>query len=117
MITDNDNNLITKSILNLYFTHDAIKVRNQLLDGSYHTQSIGDAIKVANLECEITEDGKLLMDECFIFDKALILEFEGKRYVGYLDDEAKWDLIIKGKYSNRLYISKFKVIIESEGVL
>lgn len=117
MITDINDRLISNAILDLYFTQDAMKVRNRLLDGTYHVQSIGKALKIANIECEIFETGKSYLDNCYNRDGPVVLIFEGIRYVGHLEKEVDWRILVKGKANIRRYGARFKLAIDSEGAI
>lgn len=117
MLYDDSDNLITDKIAESLITPQVIKITNSLLDGTYHIQSIGNAAKNISIACYVYEPGKAKIDNAYITDAHLKLMKDGKFYVGIIIKEPEWKLFLTGTEQKRIYLAKFTMNIQSEGVV
>lgn len=111
-----DNNLISEKITDILISPEIIKVRNQLIDGSYHVQSIGDPHKVINISCDITEQQKTTLENAYIIDKPLRVERDDKYYIGLLQDKPTINNIsISLSINSRIYSTQLIIVVNEEG--
>lgn len=116
-LLDVNNELITNLIAEAYPTYDGIKIRNKLLDGSYHIQSIGDPLKKMNIKCNVKEQGKIMIDESYNMDKPIRLEWYDKFYIGLIEEYPEWEIIVKGRDNKRIYIATLIIAVTEEGTV
>ena len=114
-LLDIDNNFITNLITLAYPTYDGTKIRNRLLDGSYHIQSVGEQTKIMNIACDVTEQGKCTLDEAYNIDKPIRLEWYGKFYIGLIEEYPELDVLVKGDNNKRRYTAQFRIMVSKEG--
>lgn len=117
MLFDIEDNLISREISNVLPDLDIIKVKNRLIDGTYHSQTIGQPIKILNITCNMSESGKIVMDNAYISDKPLKLKWYGKYYIGLIFDKPSWTIHVKGNDFKRLYEAQFNIAVSEEGVI
>lgn len=114
-LEDVNGNLITNLISNAIIDIDAIVIENQLLDGSYHTQTIGDPIKIVDISSDISESGRGVILNAYATGARLRLEWYGKYYVGLIKGKPKWSIFIKGNNDKRRYSVQLQIAVSEEG--
>ena len=117
LLYDSEDNLITNMIADVLILPDIIKVKNRLLDGTYHIQSIGAASKNINITCYTSEAAKAVIDEAYIENIPVKLTRDGNYYTGLIIDAPTWQRFSKGSADTRLYTAKFTINVQSEGVV
>lgn len=110
---DTDDNLITDLVNTAVLNPQIIKVENMLLDGTYHTQSIGERLDIINVICYVDAAGKELIDNMYIQDIPIKLVKLDKYYIGLIKDLEDWKVFVKGQ----LYGVGFRLTVESEGLI
>lgn len=115
MLFDIDRNLLTREISNVLPDLDVIKVKNRLIDGTYHSQTIGNPIKMLDITCYLKEDAKNIVANAYIIDKPLRLEWYGTYYIGLIFENPKWAIHVKGNNVKRLYEAQFRLAVSEEG--
>ncbi|MDY0235059.1 MAG: hypothetical protein RBR71_03485 [Gudongella sp.] len=116
-LVDIDNNLITREISNVLVSFDTLKIKNRLLDGTYHIQTVGEPIKVIIISCNMQEEGKLRIDDAYNIDKPIKLNWYGKYYIGLISDPPSMSIFLKGSDAKRRHAGDIKIMISSEGVI
>ena len=109
--------LITKYVTEAIVTPRANKIYNTLLDGTNFVQTIGTPHKIALITCSLTELGKEGIDDAYMTDSPLRLEWQGKYYEGIIQEEIEYMYLSKGSVGNRLYTATFTLMIGQEGSL
>lgn len=109
---DIQNNLITNLVLTAILNPDIIKVANRLLDGTYHTQTIGDKLNIIDVTCYVTKAKKLVIDNMYVTDEPIKLVKDGKYYIGLMAEKSKWE-----EFSKDLMMTSFKLMVQSEGLI
>lgn len=110
---DKNNSLISNLIHSAILNPDIIKVRNKLLDGTYHIQSVGKRVNEINIICYVDKIGKEKMDNLYVTDEPIKLVKEGKFYIGLIFEKSKWEVFSKG--TKGLYQTSFKMVVHEEG--
>lgn len=108
--------IISNRVRSFLTSKDIIKTRNQLLDGSYHIQTLGDAYKVADVTCNLTYSQKEVLENAYIADEPLRLEADGKYHIGLLQENPQVDSFIANKRMKK-YVMSLSMIISEEGIL
>lgn len=116
-LKDINNNIITREISNVLPDIDIIKIKNRLIDGTYHLQTIGNPQKMLNIACNVSENGKSLIDNAYIIDKPLILEWYGKYYIGLIFSKPQWNIYVKGNNNKRIYGVELIIAVSGEGAI
>ena len=114
-LLDVENNLITREISNVLPDLDIIKVRNRLIDGTYHSQTIGNPLKLVDITCNLNENGRNILSNAYIVDMPLRLEWYGRYYVGLIHENPKWTIYVKGNNTKRVYEAQFMLAVSGEG--
>lgn len=73
---------------------ETIEVKNRLLDGSWHIQTLGDPAKSFELEFIVCATAQETIDALAADKTPLRLERHGKSYVGIIDGNPDWDQLI-----------------------
>lgn len=104
------NNIISSRIRNISITPDVIKVKNKLLDGSTHTQTLGKPSFEVYVEFDLDQVGKKILDEAYITDEPLRLELksEGKYYEGLLQAKPVVDNYIVNRKTKK-YVARLTI--------
>lgn len=110
---DIEDNLISDLINTAILEPEIIKIKNKLLDGTYHIQSIGSALTIIGITCYVKKTNKEKIDDLYINDEPVKLTKEGKYYIGLISDKPVWSVFTKGTYG--LYETKFKIAVSEEG--
>ena len=97
--------------------YDVIKVKNKLIDGSYHVQIIGSPVKYYTFEILANQIQVDLINLIESRGEPLRLIIDDKYYVGMLDSKAEWTRLIlrRGDPINTLYTAKLQLNISEEG--
>lgn len=96
---------------------DSIIIQNKLLDGTFHTQTIGDGQKYFTFEVLCDEVQAELVNSAYSTGEILRLEKDSMYYNGYLSTKPEW-----GRQTPRLptktsrwYIASIKFTVSEEG--
>lgn len=97
--------------------YDTIQVKNKLLDGSYHIQTIGEPLKYITFEILSNHNQVDLLNQAEYKGEELRLIIDDKFYVGMLDSKAEWTRLIlrRGDPINTLYTATLQLNISEEG--
>lgn len=112
---DITNNLITDLVNSAILNPEIIKIKNRLLDGSYHVQSLGSRSNVIDIICYVDKFGKEKIDNLYIVDEPIKLVKDNKYYIGLISEKSEWGIFSKGK--NGLYETNFKIAVSEEGFI
>lgn len=89
---------------------------NRLLDGSYHVQIVGSALK--SMECTIVSNFNQAEKLNSLIDQGtqLVLIFLDKKYLVYADDKIAWKRInfAHGNKDKSLFEGKLRMILKEE---
>lgn len=116
VLYDINNNILSDIISEALITPDIIKIKNRLLDGTYHIQSIGNAVKNINIICYITETNKKIIEDIYIQNSPLKFTRDGMFYIGIIIESPDIQAFFKGTHDIRLYTAKFILNVQTEGV-
>lgn len=114
-LLDAENNLITREISNVLPDIDILKVKNRLIDGTFHSQTIGNPMKIMDITCNLNENSRNILSNAYIVDMPLKLEWYGKYYIGLIQDNPKWNIYVKGNDTKRVYSAQFVLVVSEEG--
>lgn len=99
--------------------HETIQVKNKLLDGTYHIQTIGEPLKYIEFDILANHDQVDLINKAEYQGEPLKLILDNKYYVGLLEEKLDWQRItMRYKESkNRYYTAKIRLNINEEGIV
>lgn len=109
---DIDDNLITDLVNTAILNPEVIHIKNKLLDGSNHIQTIGTPSKSIDVICYVYEDGKSKLDTKYANGEPIKLVKDNKWYKGLITEYGDWELYAIGLYQN-----SFKISVSSEGII
>jgi len=112
-IFDLEDNLITDLVNTAILNPDVIHIKNRLLDGTYHIQTIGEAITV--IDCIIYADAvnKAKIDYLYTRGEPVKLDKLDKWYKGIITELGGWKVFVVGE----LYEVSFKIFVSDSGVV
>lgn len=99
--------------------YESIQVKNKLLDGSYHIQTIGNPLKYYEFEILSNHKQVDMLNLAETIGEKLKLIVDDKFYIGYIDEEMNWSRMTMRhtKSTDRWYVAKMKFIVDNEGVI
>lgn len=109
-LCDANNNLITDIVSNATLVPDIIKIKNRLLDGTYHIQTIGNRIDTIQVECYVDIINKAKIDDMYTIDEPVKLLVDGKYYIGLMEDKPEQE-----RFSKYFYVTNFNLVVSGEG--
>jgi hypothetical protein len=86
--------LISDKVILAKPRQETSEVKNRLLDGSWHIQTVGDPAKSFELEFIVYATAQETIDALAADKTPLRLERHGKSYVGIIDGNPDWDQLI-----------------------
>lgn len=110
---DTEDNLITDLVNTAILNPEAIHIKNKLLDGSNHIQTIGEPSTVIDIICYVNEVNKAKIDLMYCNGEPLKLIKKDKWYKGLITQFGKSKVFAIGE----LYEMNFKISVSSEGVI
>ncbi len=114
-LLDASDNVITTMIPLALPRLEGIKVENQLLDGSYHFQTIGEPGTIVEVEVIVGETGRSTVDESEAEAAPLTVERDTTYYTGILRSPVSWRVVRPGAVGDRLYRGTFVMAVTEEG--
>mgnify|MGYP001066127894 CR=1 FL=1 len=73
---------------------ETTEVKNRLLDGSWHIQTVGDPAKSFELEFIVYASMQEIVDDLAARKEALRLHRHGADYIGIIDGNPDWEQLI-----------------------
>ncbi len=120
MYTDRVENLqeevLTEAIYNLIPVLDGHKIRNKLLDGTLHIQTIGNPLKLVSLKIVSNGAGVEKINNAEFIGEPLKIFYDGDYYIGMIDSIKEWQEELFGEKDTRLYSTNIIVAVSEEGI-
>jgi hypothetical protein len=93
-----------------------ITIKNRLLDGSLHIQSIGTPQKNINLNVAISPDKLQTFNTLPFTAERIRLVYDEFSNICIVDDIEGWAEAVEGEINDRIYVSKITLaVVEEEG--
>lgn len=109
---------VINSIVNKALPHlDSIRITNRLLDGTYHVQTIGNAVKMIDVICYVNEYSKEIIDSIAVTGGPIKIVKDDRYYKGVIMESPKCEQIAGGSREKRRYQCTFTIAVSEEGVL
>lgn len=97
-------------------SYDSIKIKNRLLDGTFHTQTIGEPQPFVDVEIYVNEIQLDAINIAQAHGEQLILLSDVNEYIGFIDEPIQWiRKIPKINKENVLYFGTIKFVINGVG--
>jgi len=99
--------------------YDVIKVKNKLIDGSYHVQIIGSPVKYYTFEILANQIQVDVINLAVSKGELLKLIIDEKYYIGMIDGIDEWTGLVYRQQdkANTIYSAKLRLNISEEGTL
>lgn len=114
-LLDSNDQELSLAIDDLLKNTKGIVVSNQLLDGSYHTQAIGDPNIEIDFSCYADASQRNLIQLGWFEGQPLRLEYEGDYYLGRVKNEPNFSIAIDDFKAERIYMARLTLSITEEG--
>lgn len=111
---------LSRGIRNLSpIQHDSIQIKNKLLDGSFHIQTIGQPLRYFAFEMLSNHKQVEKIDIAEYIGENLTLTIGNKIYTGMIDGKLDWDRFGKRYKDNQetLYTTNIKLNILKEDTI
>lgn len=97
--------------------YDVIKVKNKLIDGSYHVQIIGSPVKYYTFEILANQIQVDVINLAVSKGELLKLIIEEKYYIGMIDGIDEWTGLVYRQQdkANTIYSAKLQLNVSQEG--
>ncbi len=115
-----DSNKLSYGIRNLSpMMYDTIKVKNKLIDGSYHVQVVGSPVKYYTFEILANQIQVDVINLAVSKGELLKLIIDEKYYIGMIDGIDEWTGLVYRQQdkANTIYSAKLRLNISEEGTL
>jgi hypothetical protein len=114
-LLDSNDQEISLAIDDLLKNTKGIVITNQLLDGTYHTQAIGEPNSEISFNCFSNAAQRNLVQLGWFEGQLLRLEYEGDYYLGRIKDEPSFSIAIDDFKDERIYMARLTLSITEEG--
>lgn len=97
--------------------YDSIKVKNKLIDGSYHTQIIGNPVKYFTFEILANQIQVDVINLAVSKGELLKLIIDDKYYIGMIEEIEEWTLLAlnRNDKTKTIYATTVRFNISQEG--
>lgn len=97
--------------------YDVIKVKNKLIDGSYHVQVVGSPVKYYTFEILANQIQVDVINLAVSKGELLKLIIDEKYYIGMIDGIDEWTGLVYRQQdkANTIYSAKLRLNISEEG--
>lgn len=97
--------------------YDVIKVKNKLIDGSYHVQIIGSPVKYYTFEILANQIQVDVINLAVSKGELLKLIIEEKYYIGMIEESEEWTLLAlnRNDKTKTIYSAKLQLNVSQEG--
>ncbi len=119
-LENSQNKVLSRGIKDISpIQYESIQVKNKLLDGTFHIQTIGDPLKYIEFEILSNHDQVDLINKAEHQGEPLKLILDSKYYKCLLEEKPDWQRItMRYKESkNRYYTAKIRLNINEEGIV
>jgi hypothetical protein len=115
-----DSNKLSYGIRSLSpMMYDTVKVKNKLIDGSYHTQIIGNPVKYFTFEILSNQIQVDVINLAVSKGELLKLIIDDKYYIGMIEEIEEWTLLAldRNDKTKTIYSTTMRFNISQEGTL
>ena len=106
--------LISEKVLLAKPIQETIEVKNRLLDGTYHIQTIGDPAKSWELEFLVPGTDRAVINSYAARKDILTLHRHGEAHTGIIDGNPDWEQVIGSTDPARAVYRCHLVLLEVE---
>lgn len=111
------NNELSIAIYDLIPSLNGNRVKNKLLDGTLHIQTIGKPSKYVSFRCVTDDNSMNTINQMEFCGQEVKVFYDNKYYIGLIDRLSNWQEEIFGEVDTRLYIANISVIVKEEGAI
>lgn len=110
-----DNQILTLGISNISPPiKESRKIKNTLLDGSYHIQTIGNPLEKYTFRMLCNQEQVEYINEAEATAEMLILQIKNNEKIGFIDNQISWERITNFRDNETLYIGSCDFVIAGE---
>lgn len=113
---------LNEEVLSLYIKNlipslKGNQVKNRLLDGSLHIQTIGEAIKIITFDIVSNDENMNRINAIEFEGEDVRVLYDDKYYIGKIDNLDDWREALFGKKEERYYVNTLEIAVSSEGII
>lgn len=110
-------NVLSVAIYDLFPSLKGHQIKNRLLDGSLHVQTIGNPIKFIRFRCVSDDCSMNIINQIEFYGQEIKVFYDDKYYIGIIDELSEWQEELFGEKDTRLYTANISVAVSEEGVI
>ena len=110
-------NVLSVAIYDLFPSLKGHQIKNRLLDGSLHIQTIGKPSKYVSFRCVTDDNSMNTINQMEFCGQEVRVFYDNKYYIGLIDRLSNWQEEIFGEVDTRLYTANISVIVKEEGTI
>lgn len=110
-VYDLEMNLISDHILDATPGWDSIKIKNRLMDGSYHLQNVGEPARTLNITVSCDRTGVETLDYAEAISKPIKVVVYGREWTGLIDAPINWQRVAVDYYSGEFLINVISEVV------
>lgn len=110
-VYDLEMNLISDHIHDAIPGWDSIKIKNRLIDGSYHIQNVGEPARTLNVIISCDRTGVETLDYAEAISKPIKVVVYGKEWTGFIDAPINWQRVTVDYYRGEFLINVISEVV------
>lgn len=110
-VYDLEMNLISDHIHDATPGWDSIKIKNRLIDGSYHFQNVGEPARTLKVSISCDRVGVETLDYAEAISKPIKVVVYGKEWTGLIDAPIDWQRVTVDYYSGEFLINVISEVV------
>lgn len=110
-VYDLEMNLISDHIHDAIPGWDSIKIKNRLIDGSYHFQNVGEPARTLRIAISCDRAGVENLDYAEAISKPIKVVVYGKEWTGFIDAPIDWQRVTVDYYRGEFLINVISEVV------
>lgn len=110
-VYDLEMNLISDHLHDAIPGWDSIKIKNRLMDGSYHIQNVGEPARTLKVSVSCDRAGVETLDYAEAISKPIKVIVYGKEWTGFIDAPIDWQRVTVDYYSGEFLINVIEEVV------
>ena len=110
-VYDLEMNLISDHLYDAMPGWDSIKIKNRLIDGSYHLQNVGEPARTLKVVVSCDRIGVETLDYAEAISKPIKAVVYGKEWTGLIDAPINWQRVTVDYYRGEFLINVISEVV------
>ena len=97
-------------VMDLFPAYDTLTIKNRLLDGSYHIQTVGQKVQTVDFTCVCNHAGMLRLNSAEADVEPIKVYYDDDVYIGVIDQLGAWNEAVLGEKEDRYYSTRLRLV-------